>query len=188
MDKSLIRGEILEIRSKLEKNKHKKMSDEVISRLKSSKFYKEADNIMCFISFKDEIDTHGFIKSALKDGKNILVPITLSKNKELKASQLKNFDELELGFYNILTPKKDFIRYWEPEEIDLIIVPGLAFDLEGYRVGFGGGYYDRFLSNLKHIRKISIAFDFQVLDYVPKESFDIPVDYIFTEERIINCK
>ena len=188
MDKSLIRKEILDIRSKLGENQHKNMTKMVINRFMESEHYKKAKNIMIFISFKDEINTHEFIKMALKDNKNILIPITLPKTKKLKPSQLKDFDELELGFYDILTPREEFIRYVDPKDIDLIIVPGLAFDMDGNRIGFGGGYYDRFLSTLDHITKLSIAFDFQVLDNIPNGPLDIPVDYIYTDKRTINCK
>lgn len=188
MDKNLIREEILDIRSKLGKDEHEKKSEKIVNKLMTSEFYKNASNIMVYISFKNEIDTHEFIKKAIEDGKNIFVPITIPEGKRLKPSHLKSFDELEIGFYNILTPKEEFIRYKDPKTIDLIIVPGLGFDTSGYRVGFGGGYYDRFLSSLPETPKVSIAFDFQILDKVPKESFDIPVDYIYTEKRAINCK
>lgn len=188
MDKNLIREELMDIRGKLGKDEHKKKSRQVVKKLMDSNFYKDANNIMIFISFKNEIDTHEFIKKAIEDGKNIFVPITIPDGRKLKPSHLKNFNELEPGFYNILTPKEEFIRYIDPKDLDLIIVPGLGFDKSGYRVGFGGGYYDRFLSNLKNVKKISIAFDFQILDKVPKDSFDIPVDCIYTEKRKINCK
>ena len=105
----------------------------------------------------------------------------------MKPSQLLSFDELEPGYYGILTPKKEFIRYIDPKEIDLIIVPGAAFDRQGYRVGFGGGYYDRFLTDL-NCMKISIAFGLQIVDKVPREGHDLPVDMIITEKETINIK
>ena len=76
----------------------------------------------------------------------------------------------------------------DPSEVDLIIVPGVAFDKCGYRIGYGGGYYDRFLSNLDHVTKISLAFNMQLIDKIPTDHFDIPVNYIITEKEIINCK
>lgn len=188
MDKKLIRKKMSRIRSNMDKNEHREKSKIIVEKLMKSKFYKESDTIMIYVSFRREIDTHEFIKKAIKDGKTILVPITIDKGKQLKPSHLKDFDELEIGFYNILTPKEEFVRYVDPKDIDLVIVPGLGFDKEGYRVGFGGGYYDRFLSNLDSAIKLSIAFDFQILDRVPREDFDIPVDYILTEKRIIEIK
>lgn len=188
MEKKLLRKEILDKRGKLSKNEHYINSKKIIEKIFNSSFYKSADTIMCFISFGDEVNTHEFIKKSIDESKKILVPITIPETRELKLSHLKDFNELEIGHYNILTPKKEFTRYTSPEEIDLIIVPGVVFDTEGYRIGYGGGYYDRFLSDLMNKPKISIAFDLQIVERVPREDFDIPVDYIYTEKEIINCK
>lgn len=186
--KKELRSEILAERGKLTKNQHEKYSENIIDKILNSDFYKNAKTIMCFISFGDEVDTHNFIKKSIQDGKRILVPITISEPRHLKVSLLESFEELEPGFYNILTPKEEFLRFKDPQEIDLVITPGVAFDRDGYRVGYGGGYYDRFLSNIPHVPAIAIAFDLQLIDQVPKEHFDIPVDYIFTEKEIIKCK
>lgn len=184
----MIRDNILEKRGLLGRADHKKFSKAIINSIYESSYYKDADTIMTFISFSDEVDTHDFIKKSINNGKRIVVPITLPKTKELRPSHVKDFNELEPGFYNILTPKEEYVRYIDPKEIDLVIVPGVGFDPSGYRVGYGGGYYDRFLSKLPNVVKIAIAFDLQIIDKVPKEDFDIPVDYIITEKEVINCK
>ncbi len=188
MRKKIIRQETLDKRRNLGKTYHKNSSKKIISSILNSSYYKNANTIMTFISFSDEVDTHDFIKHAIDDGKKVVVPVTFPKTKELKPSHIKDFNELELGYYNILTPKEAFIRFIDPKEIDLVIVPGVAFDKYGYRVGYGGGYYDRFLSGLSDIVKIGIAFEVQIIDKVPKDSFDIPVDFIFTEKKVINCQ
>ena len=188
MDKKLIRREILVKRAKLGKDNHNMLSSEVIKNLKDSIYYKNAKTIMTFISFGSEIDTHEFIKSGIKEGKNIVVPVTFHENRIMKPSKVLDFNELAPGYYNILTPKEEFIRYIDPSEIDLIIVPGAVFDRDGYRVGYGGGYYDRFLSKIdKTVPKIAIAFELQIIEKVPREDFDIPVDFIATEKEIIQC-
>lgn len=189
MNKKLIRRDILGKRANLGKNDHNKLSKKIIDNIYNSPYYKNAKTIMTFISFGDEVDTHDFIKESIEKGKIIVIPISIPETKELKLSHVKDFRELEVGYYDILTPKKEFIRLVDPNSVDLIIVPGVAFDREGYRIGYGGGYYDRFLSKIsKEVPKISIAFDLQLVDKVPREDFDIPVDYIFTEKEIINCK
>ncbi|NLY47039.1 MAG: 5-formyltetrahydrofolate cyclo-ligase [Tissierella sp.] len=187
MIKKSIRNHILDNRSKLGEVYHKSYSETIINKLYDSSFYKDAKIIMTFISFGDEVDTHDFIKKSLSNDKKIVVPITFPKTKEIKPSEIHGFDELEIGFYNILTPKDEFIRFIDPKDIDLAIVPGVAFDRNGYRVGYGGGYYDRFLSKYPDIVKLGVAFDLQLIDAVPKENFDIPVDLIITEKEIINC-
>ncbi|HZJ99919.1 MAG TPA: 5-formyltetrahydrofolate cyclo-ligase [Tissierellaceae bacterium] len=188
MIKKTIRNLILENRSNLGKDIHKSYSETIVDKIFSSSFYENAKLIMTFISFGNEVDTHNFIKKSLSDGKRIAVPITFPKTREIKPSEILDFDELEVGYYNILTPKDKYIRYINPKEIDLAIVPGVAFDRDGYRVGYGGGYYDRFLSQYPDIIKLGIAFDLQIIDKIPKEDFDIAVDMIFTEKEIITCK
>lgn len=188
MDKSLIRQEMLEKRSKLGRILYKEYSKTIMDSISDSIFYKNAKTIMIFVSFNYEVDTREFIKKAIAEGKDVLVPITIPETKQLIPSLLKDYNELAPGFYNILTPKDEFIRPTDPDLIDLIIVPGIAFDHQGYRVGYGGGYYDRFLSKIKPtVPKISIAFHLQLIDKVPKDHFDIPVDYIYTEKEIIEC-
>jgi len=168
--------------------RHRNYSEKIINHLINSPFYENSNTIMCFISFGNEVHTHEFIKNSIIQGKKLVVPITKPKTKELMPSYIKDFNELELGHYNILTPRKEFIRPIKAEKIDLIIVPGVVFDRQGYRIGYGGGYYDRFLSTLLEVDKISIAFDLQVVDKVPREDFDIAVDYIFTEKEIVQCE
>lgn len=188
MNKKILRHQVLENRSKLGSQKHKEFSNIILNSILNSLYYKNAKTIMTFISFMDEVDTHEFIKKSIEDGKDIVVPITIPETKELKLSLVKNFDELETGYYNILTPKEEFLRFIDPQLVDLIIVPGVVFDRYGFRVGYGGGYYDRFLAKIeKRVPKIAIAFDIQIIDKVPREYYDIPVDYIYTEKEIIHC-
>lgn len=188
MNKKLLRKDILVKRASLGKIDRKNYTEAIWETILNTPFYKNAKTIMCFVSFGSEIDTHEFIKTAIEDGKRLVVPITVPETKELRLSHLHDLSELEVGFFNILTPKEEFIRDVDPSQVDMIIVPGAVFDREGYRIGFGGGYYDRFLSKIdKSVPKIAIAFDFQILDKVPREDYDIPVDYIVTEKEFIKC-
>lgn len=188
MKKKLIREEILKKRKELSKETRDIYSEAIMNKLLSSSYYKDAKTIMCFVNFSTEVNTLNFIKRAIDDGKRIVVPITYPETKQLKPSLLKDLNELEPGFYNILTPKKEFERFIDPKEIDLVIVPGVAFRKDGYRVGYGGGYYDRFLSKIANVTKLAICFSLQVIEDLPTDHFDIPVDYIYTEKDIIVCK
>lgn len=190
LDKKILRRNILSKRAALGKDGNISLSKKIINKLIDTEYYKNANTIMCYISFGSEINTHEFIRNCIKDGKRIVVPVTFHEPREMKPSQILSFDELEPGYFNILTPKKEFIRYIDPKEIDLIIVPGAVFDRKGYRIGFGGGYYDRFLADKINDKstKISVAFHLQIIDQVPKEEHDVPVDIIITEKEIINCK
>lgn len=187
MIKKSIRSLILDKKSKLGRKDHELFSNIITEKILGSYLYKKSNTIMTFISFSNEVNTHNLIKESISNKKRIIVPITFPKTKEIRPSEISNFDELEIGFYNILTPKKEFVRLINPMEIELTIVPGLAFDRNGYRIGYGGGYYDRFLSLYPDIIKIGIAFDLQIVDSLPREEFDIPVDFIVTEKEIIKC-
>lgn len=189
LDKKVLRKKMLEKRSQLSLEKIEEKSKIIANNLFNLNQYKKANFIFSFISFKDEVNTHEIIKKSISIGKRVGVPIPVPKTKELKVSELIDFDkELDLGFYNILTPKDKYIRIVPPQLVDLVLVPGVAFDKRGYRVGYGGGYYDRFFNNInKDIIKIGLCYEMQILSEVPKNSHDIPIDFILTEKRLIQC-
>lgn len=139
--------------------------------------FKRAKIIMAFVSKNDEVDTVPIIKGALKSGKKVLVPAINMRERRLVPSQILNIkDDLKKGPYGILQPSGRFIRPINHEVIDLFLVPGIAFDKKGNRLGRGGGYYDRFLEKVpKKKIKIGLCYDFQVVDNLPKLSHDVPV-------------
>lgn len=189
MDKKSLRKEMLKKRSQLSKDKRNLLSEDISNSLYQTEYYKQAKTIMAFISFGSEINTRYLIEKSINLGKKIVIPVTIPETKELKVSQLLDYSELELGFYNILTPKEEFLRFVDPSTIDLVLVPGLIFAKNGYRIGYGGGYYDRFLSKLDpKVPKIGIAFDLQVQDRVPTNQYDIPVDFILTEKSFMEVE
>ena len=187
MDKKVLRKEILEKRSLLKPDEIELKSQEIKNKLFSLDDFKRSNFIFSFISFKNEVHTHDIIKDSIAMDKRVGVPITVDETRKLLVSEIIDFDrELEIGYYNILTPKENFKRIVPPQLVDLVLVPGLAFDKYGFRVGYGGGYYDRFFASLnKDIIKIGLCYHMQILPEVPIDSYDIPVDYIITEKEII---
>lgn len=169
-----------EIQLKLQNLQHREEKNNLIFKeLISNRDIEKAENIMCFVSFRNEVDTHKFIKHMLKNNKNIYIPIIDSKNKIMNISKLKSFDELEKGFYGILEPKKEFIRITDLEVLDIVITPGVVFSKNNYRIGYGGGYYDKFFANKKlKAKKIGLCFSEQIIESIPIYKYDIPVDYI----------
>lgn len=183
MNKSALRSKYKSLRDEFIKNTDKSSLDEkILNNIISSSLYKSAKNIMCFVSFGSEVDTHKLIRHMLSDGKNVYVPITDFKNKRLLISKLVSFQDLEVGYYDILTPRPDKLDLANPNILDLILVPGLAYDKFGYRIGYGGGYYDRFLTdnNLSQIT-IGIFYSIQEYKFLEHEVFDIAVKNILTE-------
>ncbi|MBW4827710.1 MAG: 5-formyltetrahydrofolate cyclo-ligase [Clostridiaceae bacterium] len=190
MNKAVLRKQYLEKRSALPISKVEEKSNNIINKLFDLDIYKNSSFIMSYVDFRKEVKTENLIKHSLNIQKRIGIPITIPETRKLIVSELKNYDiELSPGYFNILTPKKEYIREIPPTLIDFVIVPGAIFDKSGYRIGYGGGYYDRFLGTLNE-RAISIglAYDFQLLDSVPRSKYDLPVDYILTEKQFISCK
>ncbi|NLY77585.1 MAG: 5-formyltetrahydrofolate cyclo-ligase [Tissierellia bacterium] len=189
MDKKALRKAMMERRKNIPQEERKEKSNRIKERLFSLELFKKANFIFTFISTEEEVDTHEIIKESINMGKRIGVPITLSKEKRMMVSEIQDFaSELEIGYYNILTPKKEYIREVDPEEIDMVLVPGLIFREDGYRIGYGGGYYDRFLGGIDSVIKIGLCYEMQLSEDIPIDTYDIPVNYIITEERLIDCK
>lgn len=163
-----------------------KKSNVIITRLLSLEECMNAKTIFIYLSFGSEVNTHGLIRLLLNK-KEVFVPFIDKKRKEIYISELKKWSELSSGAYGILEPRKECIRKRKPNEAEISLVPGIAFDEEGYRIGYGGGYYDKLLKKMDG-EKIGIAYDFQMLKKLPRESHDIKMDRIVTEERILSFR
>jgi 5-formyltetrahydrofolate cyclo-ligase len=152
--------------------------------------YKNAGTVMTYVDFRNEVQTAEIINHALQNGKRLVVPITDIPNKRLIPSQLINYpDDLTPGTWNILEPKPERVRPVAPEEIDLVIVPGVAFDTAGNRLGYGGGFYDRFLPLTGAATVfVSLAFELQIRPNVYPHEHDVPVHLLITEERLLDFR
>lgn len=180
--KRLIRKKILEERDELSEKEIAEKSNLIKKRLFALPEFKKAKTVMFFVSFGKEVFTHDMIKESLKK-KRVCVPVV--KDDTLIATEIKDFKELNTkNRYGILEPSK--ISDIDISEIDLVIVPGVAFDCAGYRVGYGKGYYDKFLNNFEK-EKIALAFELQIQKELPCEDHDIVVDKVITEKRAIKC-
>jgi len=144
--------------------------------------FKKARVVMFYVSLKDEVDTLAMIDEALKAGKRIAVPVILKKENRLIAGEIHNrLEDLESQHFGIYQPRQDRVKEVPLDDIDLVVVPGVAFDRKNIRLGRGHGYYDKFLSGLpKRTKTIGLAFDFQVLEDLPQDPHDVPVSKIIT--------
>lgn len=185
--KKSLREAVLNKRNILDREEVRDKSCVIIDKIYSLPQFSSAGLIMCYIDFRNEVKTIQFINTCLKSGKRVAVPLITEHDgiKTMYACEITNTtDDLETGYFGILEPVKD--RPVPAESIDLAIVPGVAFDKSLNRLGFGKGYYDRFLPYLKkQCPKIGIAFEIQIADFVPVSEYDIKMDMIITEERII---
>jgi len=185
--KRAIRAEALAARRALTPEKAAQNSAAILDRLRSLPEFESARALLVYVSSKDnEVDTLRLISSAIEAGRQVLVPVALTSTREMVWSELRSLDELHPSTFGIMEPKEDCIRPVEHCEMDLALVPGIAFDTSGCRIGYGGGYYDRFLSSFRG-KKVALAYELQVYDSVPSEPHDLPVDVIVTENRLIRC-
>ncbi|MCF8010352.1 MAG: 5-formyltetrahydrofolate cyclo-ligase [Clostridiales bacterium] len=189
MSKKKLRKEVLGERGALGEQSLADKSSDITSNILKMKEYQRAETIMVYVDFRNEVQTGEFIQAAMSAGKKIAVPLTDIENKRLIPSELKNYPgDLVPGAYGIPEPASDCLRPIEPADFDMILIPGVAFDEEGNRLGYGGGFYDRFLLNTrKDCIWLAPAYELQLKPCVYPDKHDCPVHFIVTEKKILKC-
>lgn len=187
--KKEIRKRILTERLALEPEECENASHSICIRLLEQKWYKDAQNICVYMAIKQEADLLEFIQQAWKDGKNIYAP-RIYKPKNLQAHEnimdfyaIGKLSDLEQGSFGVLEPVQ-WAHMYVPKEPTILFVPGVAFSMNGNRIGYGKGYYDRYLQKYRdEVYPIGIAYELQLLDAFQTEKQDIPMTEIITEKR-----
>ena len=190
-DSSTIRKDILAARNQLLPEQLTTLSLAILRNILTLEHLKNNQSFFTYVSFRSEVETFTLIQALLKMGKTVSVPITRVQEKRLDAIRITDPDaDLEPGYCAIPEPKESLCRtqQLQPSEVDVIFLPGSVFDERGGRFGYGGGYYDRFLSaNPKAIR-IGLAFEMQIVPKAPLQAHDEILDLVITEKRIIEGK
>ena len=186
MNRNEIRQDVLRSRMSMPSGQVEKKSRIIMEKIMSSDVYRKARSLMVYVDFRNEVGTASLIVRALEEGKRVSVPITGIKEKKLTPSELLDYPgDLEPGAWGILEPGKDCIRPVHPGDLDMVVVPGVAFDPAGNRLVYGGGFYDRFLPGTRPgIVYLAPAFEIQMVDNVFPGPLDVPVHIVITEERI----
>jgi 5-formyltetrahydrofolate cyclo-ligase len=140
--------------------------------------------VLVYVSKAQEVDTHGLIASLLASGTGVVVPIIERESRTLRLSYLRDPSNLVESTFSVPEPVGCEIPA-SPEDIPVVVVPMLAFDRKGHRLGYGAGYYDRFLSCHPHMRKIGVAFSCLEVPEIPGDENDVAMDLIVTEKGII---
>ena len=161
----------------------KTRSLKVQKKLFSAPAFKKARCVCFYVSLPSEVDTTGMIDKALELGKRVLVPRTNLENKELSLYEIKDRErDLKKGAYGVMEPRPAKAWLARLEEVDCLVIPGVVFDKKNNRMGRGKGYYDRFLKKFgPGVLKIGLAFSFQVVQRIPIEDHDVPVDKVLTD-------
>ena len=172
-----LRKQVLQEMKALPREQKQFIDQALTERLLQHPFYQETEVIATYLSFSHEFQTQELIEQALKDGKKVLIPKTYSKGR----MDFVVYDPQQLvkTSFGLLEPQGD-LEVVDASQIDLIHVPGLAFTTEGYRIGYGGGYYDRYLEHFSG-HTLSTVYPYQVQDFIP-ENHDIPVQEVLIDE------
>ena len=175
MCKADLRRQIQQIKRQFTPQQLEELSLPVISRLRP--LLAEAQTIMAYYSLPDEVNTHDLIDDLVAEGKTVLLP-RVTGDETMEVRRYTGRADLQEGAYHILEPVGE--PFTDLSAIDLILVPGLAFDAAGHRLGRGRGYYDRFLhsKNRPYCVKIGVCFDFQKVDEVPVDAHDMAMDRV----------
>ncbi len=186
-EKKRIRREILALRDALPGAEREKMSSSICRRFSRLPMLKDCRGVMIFLSFGSEVNTDYIIEWLWKENKRVFVPLCKPRTREMEIFPITGFADLEPGYFGIREPKKDLQPPAAKKDIDMVVVPAVAFDRRGYRVGYGGGYYDRFLAGL-NIPKVGLSFSCQMIPEAPVDRFDQAVNGVLTEKGFIETK
>lgn len=181
--KKIWRREFLSARSAIPHDERDRISHALIEKFLEMEIYRESKVIMAYASTPDELQMNELFTACFADKKILAIPFIVGKG-EMRTVEVPSFDALEVSDFGILTVKQNQ-KFICAEKIDCIIVPGAAFDLNGNRLGLGGGYYDRFLPKAVNAKKVALAYDFQLVENLPTESHDAKVDAVLTAEKFL---
>ena len=152
----------------------------------SLKEYKDARLLISYCAKDDEVQTRPIIERALEEGKRVAVIVTDVPSKTLSFSEIKSFeDELAPGAFGILEPRPECVRPVSIAQADVVLVPLVAWDEKGHRLGYGAGYFDRALAGAKRTTKVGLALESQRLPQIPESRHDVPLDVIVTDKRVV---
>lgn len=193
-------SELFELKNAIRKQAHENrkaqlekdsISEKIVERFMQLDEYAAAKTVMFYLDVRDEVRTRQALPAAIASGKRIVVPYCVDG--ELELFWLENMDELELGMYRILEPTESMRtverKKLQPTDLDLVMVPGVAFDRNGGRTGHGKGYYDKLLQHARlDAPLIALSFECQLFDKIPAESHDIFMDKVVTEAAVYQGK
>ncbi|HEX9712337.1 MAG TPA: 5-formyltetrahydrofolate cyclo-ligase [Actinomycetota bacterium] len=182
--KATIRRLALARRSRLDPAERSRGGAQIVRRLLELPEVAGADPVLAFVSIRSEVPTDVMLSAVLDAGKTLLLPY-VADDGSLRAAPVSSLAEIEPGYRGIPEPRPR-LRLVKAEPA-VIIVPGVAFDATGARLGYGGGFYDRYLAAAPGVPRVGVCFEAQLFEEIPVEPHDEPVDIIVTEERAIRC-
>ncbi|PEJ56947.1 5-formyltetrahydrofolate cyclo-ligase [Bacillus sp. AFS002410] len=186
MEKKDIRNNMMKNLKNISVLDREKKSKQIIETLFSTKQLKDANIIATTMPMEHEINTKYLIATCWNENKSVVVPKCNHKTREMDFYKISSFEDLKEGYFGIQEPIEEKCEKIEKEQIDLVIVPGVAYTLKGERLGYGGGYYDRYLEDYNKLL-LALAYDIQIVNELPTEKHDIKIPFIITESEIIQA-
>lgn len=180
-EKKILRKELKQKRKNLPESYRHQADIQISEHIKNLELYRQAQRIFCYVSMAEEVDTRALLENMLADGKTVAVPLCLEKG-VMEPRQITNMDQLKPGAYGILEPQED-TRKLEPEALELCVIPCVSCRTDGIRLGYGGGYYDRFLPKTK-AKRVILCQEQMLCEDIPAESHDCPMDMVVTEAGV----
>ncbi|MBZ4669765.1 MAG: 5-formyltetrahydrofolate cyclo-ligase [Oscillospiraceae bacterium] len=182
--KNSLRKKYKELRLNMPYDEKEKRDSQIFNKVISLKVFKEAPIVLTYVSTEIEVDTKRLINYCFENAKPVAVPRCVPGTSEMFFYKISSMDDLEKGTFSVLEPKPDRCEKISDARGAICIVPGLAFDSEGYRLGYGKGYYDRYLSRQNDLKKIGICYCSCTVNNLARGRFDVPVDILVTEKYI----
>lgn len=158
---------------------------EICRRFLESELYLKSDTVFVYCSLNDEINTDLIVNTALEDNKKVAVPCCLDKNGTMEFYYINSSDELHTGSFNVREPDINTAQKAENPDNAIVVVPGLCFDKNRYRLGYGKGYYDRYLQ-IHTLISVGLCYNSLIADKIPTDIYDKRVDYIITENQFLS--
>ena len=187
--KNAIRQDIIKKRGELGGLEKNEKSLAISKRLFGMDEFKKSKTVFCFLSTLFEVQTEKIIRESLRLGKHVLVPLLDPEEGNLQASRIPSLDiDFMIGKYGIKQPTLKSRDIVACSNIDFVVVPGLAFDNIGNRIGYGAGFYDKFFKKISSgVTRVAVSYDFQLLNLVPHSDLDEPVHFLVTETQALRC-
>ena len=187
--KATIRKSIIQKRKALSNLKQNEKSLIVTRRLLDMGEFKTSKAVFCFLSTAHEVKTEEIILKAFRLGKDVLVPLLNPQEGDMQVVRISRDTRFAIGKYGVREPSLKTREVVSSACIDFVIAPGLAFDIFGNRIGYGGGHYDKLFKNISNdVTRVAVGYDFQIIESVPHSDFDESVHFIVTETKTLRCQ
>lgn len=184
--KNQLRQQYKQIRNRLTADQVISYSASIARQLFATDFWQQSSTVMLYLSFQNEVITEAIYQRGWQEGKTMLLPICAPEGGLMEMSVITSFDQLEPNRYGIGELPEHLQQLIAPEQIDVCLIPGIAFDHAGTRLGFGAGYYDRYLPRVNpSAKRIALAYECQMhSETLPRDAYDLPMQYILTERKL----